>query len=432
MLLVSRTYWAGTPFYFRRPPEKAHAEPVLLHAADRREVQGLWWTPDDSPTPRVAVVAMHPRVDFTRHYSFPRLLEAGIGCLGANTRSPNNDVDTVHEQILLDVGACVAHLRDRGVERIVLLGNSGGGSLSAFYQSQATRAPPERIRTTPAGAPTRFADADLPPADALICVSAHKGQGRIMNECIDPAVLDERDPRLTDTTLDMYDPANGFRPPPEWCEYAPDFVSRYRAAQLDRVRRLDAVARALVGETREAERLHADPEFNALPFDARQRILLAEAFEPVMVVYRTMANLHYVDRHLDPSNRDYGSLLSDRPDLMNRALTGFGRICTPRAWLSTWSGISSNADLTKTLPEVRVPTLVVHAGRDREIYPQVDARPIFEAVGAEDRTFHTCPDARHYFEPDWDPSGEPRDAPEVEALMDVVVSWIRERFEVSA
>lgn len=424
MLLVSKTYWDGTPFHFKHPPEKANVEPVGLRAADRRELAGLWWTPEGTPVPRVAVVAMHPRVDFGRHYTFPRLLAAGIGCLGANTRNPNNDTDTVHEQIILDVGACVAHLRDRGVERVILLGNSGGGSLFAFYQAQAGRAPADRIARTPAGAPTRLADAVLSPADGMIYVSAHKGEGRIMNECIDPAVVDERDPFVSDPELDMYDPANGFRPPPEWCEYGPGFVVRYRAAQLDRVRRLDAIARSFVEEARDAEALRADPGFTALPFAEQRRVLLHEAFEPVMVVYRTMANLHYVDRHLDPSERDYGSLLSDRPDLMNMALMGFGRICTPRAWLSTWSGLSSNADMLCTLREIREPTLVVNAGRDREIYSETDARPIFDAVAAEDRTFHAFPDARHYFEPDF---GE-RESPQVEALMDLVVPWIRERF----
>ncbi len=72
---------------------------------------------------------MHPRVDFTRHYTFPRLLAAGVGCLGATTRSPNNDTDLEHETILLDVAACVRWLRvERGVESVILLGNSGGGS----------------------------------------------------------------------------------------------------------------------------------------------------------------------------------------------------------------------------------------------------------------------------------------------------------------
>jgi esterase/lipase len=109
---------------------------------------------------------------------------------------------------------------------------------------------------------------------------------------------------------------------------------------------------------------------------------------------------------------------------MNMALMGFGRICTPRAWLSTWSGLSSNADLMQTLPEIEQPTLVVNAGRDREIYPESDAKPIFAAVGASDRTFHSFPDARHYFEPEFGA----QDAPDVEALMDLVLNWIQERF----
>src|SRR5262249_43666207 len=148
------------------------------------------------------------------------------------------------------------------------------------------------------------------------------------------------------------------------------------------------------------------------------------AFDPVMVVYRTMANLNYTDRRLDPSEREYGSLLSDRPDLMNMALLGFARVCTPRACLSTWSALSTNADVCKNLRSIAERTLVVHAGKDREIYPRTDARAIFEAVASADRTFIEMPEARHYFEPDF---GE-REAPLVERLMDHVIAWIRERF----
>ena len=142
-----------------------------------------------------------------------------------------------------------------------------------------------------------------------------------------------------------------------------------------------------------------------------------------MTIYRTMANLHYVDNHLDPSSREYGSLLSDRPDLMNQKILGFGRLCSPHAWLSTWSGHSSNANLLRTLPDVSVPTLVVNAGRDREIYPKTDAKPIFEAVGAEDRSFLEFAEARHYFEPDFGS----KEAPDVEGLMDRLIPWIGER-----
>jgi alpha-beta hydrolase superfamily lysophospholipase len=424
--LIARTYWAGMPFEFRTPPRAARVESLRLCADDGRQLGGLYWTPEASPRPRVAVLCMHPRVDFGRHYSFPRLLEAGIGCLGATTRNPNNDTTTVHEEIVLDVAACVRFLREeRGARRVVLLGNSGGGSLLGFFQAQAARVPEGRLTTTPAGRPTALARARLDPADGLVLVSAHRGEGHVMNACIDPAVVDEERPDLSDPSLDMYDPRNGFRPPPEWSRYAPEFVARYRAAQRERVARIDARALALVEEQGRAAALHAGPGFQDLSAERQREILRREAFQPVMLVYRTMANLHYVDRTLDPSNREYGSLLSDRPDLMNWQLLGFGRMTTPDAWLSTWSGLSSNADLVRNGPEITVPVLMANAGRDREIYPQSDARPIFEALGAADKRCVEFPDARHYFEPDF---GE-QEAPEVERLMDVVVPWIQERFE---
>ena len=428
MTLVSKTYWLGAPFFFKQEPENARVRSLSFHSADHRQLGGLYWTPEGIPAPRVAAVLMHPRVDFSRHYTIPRLLDAGIGVLTANTRNPNNDTTTVHEDIILDLGACVRVLKEaHGVEKVVLIGNSGGGSLSAFYQSQATRAPEDRIKTTPGGRSTALGRADMLPADALVLISCHKGQGMVMNECIDPAVVDEGDPDGTDSELDMYAARNGFVAAPGWSEYSDDFVTRYRAAQLDRVRRIDDTARALISENQRASELKDDPDFEKLGFDAQHTILRREAREPVMTIYRTMANLHYVDRHLDPSAREYGSLLSDRPDLMNQQIMGFGRICSPHAWLSTWSGVSSNANLLKTLPEIKVPTLVVNAGRDREIYPNTDAKPIFEAVAAEDRTFLEFPDARHYFEPQFGAA----EAPDVKALMDRLVPWLQERLAIT-
>lgn len=425
MILISKTYWGGAPFNFRRKPRDAQVESLVLRTEDFRELHALYWTPAATPRPRIAVVCMHPRVDFTHHYSFPRLLDAGIGCLGANTRNPNNDVATVHEEIVLDVAACINFLRSRReVEVIILLGNSGGGSLSALYQAQANLPAGERIAVTPGGVSTRLPRATMPPADAMIYIAAHRGQGQVLAECIDPSVLDEHDPCATDPDLDMYNPANGFREPPAWTGYDDEFVARYRAAQLDRVARLDRRARHLIALANEAGAETERPEFNALSAYEQRRIQARSELESVMVVYRTMANLHYVDNHLDPSERDYGSLLSERPDLMNMKLLGFGRICTPHAWLSTWSGLSSNADLVRNLAGIGQPTLVAQAGRDREIYPRTDAEPIFAAVAASDKTCVTIAGARHYFEPDF---GQ-KDSPHTEELMDAIIPWIQERF----
>ena len=398
MTLVANTYWLGAPFFFKQEPDDARVDSLCFQSEDHRQLTGLYWRSASHPRPRIAVVLMHPRVDFSRHYTIPRFIQAGIGVLAANTRNPNNDTTTVHEEIILDLGACVRVLKqEHGVEKVVLVGNSGGGSLDAFYQSQASLSASERIQTTPAGVATALGRVEMVPADALILLSAHKGQGMVMNGCIDPAVCDESDPDCSDPELDMYRASNGFVSAPDWSHYDPVFVERYRSAQLDRVRRLDEIAKGLIEENQQAVEIRSDPGFQGLGEEEQRRVMRREVRERVMTVYRTMANLHYVDNHLDPSSREYGSLLSDRPDLMNQQIMGFGRLCSPHAWLSTWSGHSSNANLLKTLPGIRVPTLVVNAGRDREIYPETDAKPIFAAVGAPDQTFIEFPKARHYF-----------------------------------
>jgi alpha-beta hydrolase superfamily lysophospholipase len=422
--LIAKTYWGGMPFHFRRPPSGALLESRVFRAEDFRQFRGLYWAPAANPKPRVSVVIMHPRVDFTHHYAIPRLIEAGFSVLAANTRHPNDDTDTVHEEIVLDVAAAIRWLREhRGAKQVVLLGNSGGASLFGLYQAQAELDGAARIATTPAGDATRLPTATMIPADAMIYISAHRGEGKILEQCIDPSVTDELDGLSVDPALDMYSPDNGFVAPPGWSEYDEAFVARYRAAQRDRIARIDAIARAQLAASAEANREAEAEGFAARPFAERQAVLRRRHNQPVMVVYRTMANLHYVARHLDPSPRDYGSLLSDQPNLMNYTALGFARTVTARAWLSTWSANGSNADLLANVGRISAPTLAVFAGRDREIYPLTDAAPIFAAVAANDKTFVELPDARHYFEPEFGQS----EAPAVEALMDRVVAWIRER-----
>jgi hypothetical protein len=304
---------------------------------------------------------------------------------------------------VLDVAACVRYLREKlGMQKVVLLGNCGGGSLVAYYQAQARLAAAERITRTPAGSPTYFEGATMLPADALVYVAPHRGLGKWMLEAIDPSVVDERHPLSVDPTLDMYDPRNGFKEGPAWSEYDAAFLAKYRAAQRARVERLDAHARAQIASR-----------------DGSPR---AKVSEEIMVVYRTMANPAYVDRNVEPSARDYGSLLSERPDLMNYAALGLGRTATPRAWLSTWSGLASNADLVANVGRITEPSLLVAAGRDREVYPS-DIAAIGQAMASPDKRVETVAAARHYFE------AEPgQHEGHVEPLMDIIVPWIAERF----
>jgi hypothetical protein len=84
------------PFWFRRPPDDARLRSLALRTADFRQIKALWWAPAAAAAPRIAVVLMHPRVDFTHHYTVPRLVAAGLGVLAGNSRHVNNDTACEH------------------------------------------------------------------------------------------------------------------------------------------------------------------------------------------------------------------------------------------------------------------------------------------------------------------------------------------------
>lgn len=426
MILVANTYWGNLPFWFRKPPANAAVASLSIRTDDFRILRGLLWKREGT-TPKTAVLVMHPRVDFSHHYSVPALVDAGYAVFCGNSRY-TQEAQCEHEELVLDVAAYMRLLREKlGFERVVLFGNCGGASLFAYYQREAGRAPEARTAIAPGGGPTKFAIAKMTKGDGILYVAAHRGQGHVLLRSVDPAVVDENDPFASDPALDMYAERNGFRVPPTPTKYAPEFVSRYREAQRARVKRLDAIAHALIAAKERATEESQAPAFEALPWDEKHPTLRRAAHEPMMVVHRTQANLDYVDPSLDPAaagERPYGSLMSDRPDLMNMTALALGHLCTPRSWLSTWSALSSEADLAKSVAEIEEPTLHVHAGADREVYAGSDVAPVVSAIRAKDKTAVVLDGARHYFEPEFGA----KETPDVDRLMAVVVAWIRERF----
>jgi hypothetical protein len=355
-------------------PEVTRTSVYELRTADGASVTGTLRTVPGATT---AVCIMHPRQDQTHHPLVPILLRAGCAVWTQTSRSVNNDINLVHEQTLLDAAAGLGHLRDLGLDHLVTLGHSGGGALYAFYHEQAGLNPAERIATTPAGRPSGLPDAELPQPDAAVFLAPHPGQGQLLLSCIDPSIADESDPLSRIPELDPYDPANGFADPPTSSCYTPEFMQRYRAAQSERVSRIDARARELAAETAEARARGKETG------DRRDR--RAAAAPRLIPVYRTDADPRTVDLSLDPNDRPYGSLFGRRPDLINYGLVGFGRLTTPDAWLSTWSGISSNAEFVRCAPGVRAPTLFLELTGDQAAFP-ADSRAMASALGATDLT----------------------------------------------
>lgn len=346
-----------------------------LQTADGAAVNGFLYAGTRTDT---VLCIMHPREFLATHYLVPEILQSGCAVFTQTSRSVGNDLRLEHEIALLDVAAGVNFLRDSGFKRVILVGNSGGASLYGFYNEQALLAPEKRLERTPGGRATGLAKARMSPVDAIVLLAPHQGQGLILLNCIDPSVTNEADPLSVDASLDFLDERNGYRPGPTGSSYDTAFVARYRAAQRARVERLDEIARAMISD-RLAARKRAK--------DGGSRIdALKGAFSPAMTVWRTDADLRCWDLSIDPSDRVIGSVWSKDPLASNYGVVGFGRFCTPESWLSTWSGLSSQANLLRTARAIEQPCLVISYTADSILFP-TDAQAVFDAVASSNKRY---------------------------------------------
>ena len=380
-------YW---PMPADDPGVELQRESIRLVASDGGLTRGLLWTP---PTGRwkTAVILSHPRADFSVHYACPLLAAAGYAVCGFGTRYMNNDTDCIHEKAALDVKGVADEMVRRGAEAVIMLGNSGGGSLTAL------------------------AHAEFGVGDGWVGLAAHPGEGVTMSQNIDPSMADESDPFSVVPELDMYNPDNGWRPWPEPCHYDETWLETYRAAQLARVARLDAIAHESIEFAQAARAMSRSIDKTADP--THWRYWQARAvWSKYMVIYRTLANPAYLDLSIDPDDRPMGSLFA-HPDPMegNYQRNGLARTMTARGWLSTWSALSSRAKMADTMPSIHVPTLLIHATADVEIRRR-EAQAIYDSSGATDKTMLELAGAPHYLE-----------GYRLEAR-DAIVEWLRKRF----
>jgi pimeloyl-ACP methyl ester carboxylesterase len=333
---------------------------------------------------RTVAVVVHPSSNFLGHYLLGPLAERGVDAVGLTNRYIGNDSMLLMENCVVDIGAAIGFLRERGYERVILIGNSGGGGLSALYQSQAES---PTIRATPAGDPPDLTEASLPPADALVELMAHPGRALVYTEWLDPAVLDESDPFVRDPELDMFDERHG---PP----YSAEFVDRYRAGQIARNRRITAWVRA---ELDRVER-ESDGRVTDLPF----------------VVHATTADPRFLDPTLDPSDRAPGTPWGPAYSA-NVVPSTLGHLTSLRSWLSQWSYDESNCDGPRHLGQVTVPVLVAYGTGDQVCFPS-HAQAMYDGVRHDRKELVSIPGATHYF----------LNQPElVTVAADLVVDWLR-------
>lgn len=326
--------------------------------------QGIYYRPAGS-RPRVAMIATHYNIDFSQHYLAEYMAVRGVGFLGWNTRFRGDEAHFLLDHAVVDIGTGVRWLRaEMGVEHVVLLGNSGGGSLMGAYQSQAVEpnlVPGPSMRLA-AGAE------DLEPADAFIALAAHPGRPDVLTNWLDASVADEADPASVDDSLDLWNPKNG---PP----YTPEFLERYRAAQVARNDRITAWARAEL-----------------------ERVTAAGLSDRLFTLARTWADPRMVDPSIEPSSRPPNRCYRGDPRLANYSVWGIGGSSTLRTWLSMWSLETSQCRAEPHLARITVPSLVVHADGDAGVF-RSDAERIFGAVAATDKALEVMEGDHYFLEP---------------------------------
>ena len=222
--LAGQTAWAGEP-----AGQTLNRNFISL----ARDVPGMLY---ESATlgdkAKIAVVVMHSDANYLEFSAGPELAKRGYRVLCANVEKS----DSTMEAKMLNLKAAVAYVRAiPGVDKVILLGHSGGGTLISAYQAIAENGlasvqGPEKM--------VRISDAvsDLPAADGVMLLDSNWGNGPMTLFSLDPAVRKEGNGVDLDPALNLYAPENGFGK--SGATYSEAFRGKYLAAQRARYLRV--------------------------------------------------------------------------------------------------------------------------------------------------------------------------------------------------
>jgi len=315
------------------------------------------------------LVFMHPVGGGMYLPAVRALAKAGHHVLWANSRYRGADYALIMEKVAKDLGEAIVDARDRlGYQKIVLVGWSGGGSLSMWYQSLAEAG--NGIVDTAAGDSYEVTADRMPAADAIIMMAAHVSRHQIFTEWLDPSITDETQPHVRTTELNLYDPANPNQPP-----YSSDFLVTFAASQVARNRRITKWVSEKLDNIRTSETPWAEFAFT---------------------VHGTMADPRWLDSTIEPSDRAPGMCYLGDPRVVNDGPVGLARFSTLRSWLSQWSYDHARCDAIAAGAGISVPTLVVGNSADDACTPSHTQR-LFEAVTHDRKQLHIVQGATHYY-----------------------------------
>jgi len=333
---------------------------------------------------------MHPATTLHLMPMPTALANAGLHVMCCGSRYAKNDSPLIMEKVAYDLGQYIRHAREAlGYRRVILVGWSGGGSLSLFYQGQAEH---PTITQTPAGDPYDLTQAKLPRADGIIFIAAHLSRAETLTEWIDPSVREELDPDNRELMFDIYNPQCPNKPP-----FRKDFVAAFRAAQVARNRKI------------------TDWALDKLDFLKKKN---DGEMERGFVVHRTMCDVRWIDASIDPNGRKPDWCYLGDPRIANSAPVGLARYSSLRSWLSQWSYDKSNAKGPVNAALVKETPVLQIVNQADDAVPATHNPTIRAALGTSDKEYVEIIGATHYY------SNQPQQVAEcIAAVMD----WSRRK-----
>lgn len=403
-----------------------------------RRTPGVLYEPTERhPKQRIAILVMHSDEDYLAFPTGPEMAERGYTALCANVMSKEGMMFSLADK-MKSVAAAVKYLRSLpSVEKIVLMGHSGGGTLMSAYQAIAENGPAvfqgnEMI--LPYSGNER-----LPPADGMLLLDANWGNAVMQLFSLDPAVESENSGMMIHAWLDLFDPANGFSP--AGSVYPPEFIRRFQTSQSERNNGLidDALNRYRLIQHGQGN--YSDDEPLIIPgaaqgftnnkLYAQDPRLMSHTRKPHLLLHPDGTRTTEIVRSLrGPEN----------PESFTHSFWAGARFLSVKTYLNSYAirtakeygydedhvwGIDWDSSYSSTpgnMVHVKVPTLVMGMTAGWEF---LASETIFQMAGSEDKSIAFVEGATHRFSPAKDQFGDTG-----KTLHDYVDEWLAVRYVI--
>lgn len=133
-------------------------------------------------------------------------------------------------------------------------------------------------------------------------------------------------------------------------------------------------------------------------------------------MYRTWADLRFMDGNIDPSERVVGRCYAGDAKTANFSPRGIGLTNTLRTWLSMWSLRDSHCRGAPHLARITQPALVIQSTGDSGVFPS-DAESIYTGLASSDKQLEMVPGDHYLEQPD-----NARDE-----VSDMITDWIKSK-----